>query len=126
MSWRPDRAVTTTYMGGRRGPPDGDERPLRGLPGGRARPRPTPPSTPPDDDQPAPQGPGNGARRPGRLVPDDGGRTADGGSGGVVRPLRPPRPLRVIPGGASAPPSRVIPGGAWAPLESVAGGGQAP
>ncbi|HEU4900695.1 MAG TPA: hypothetical protein VFX88_24475, partial [Actinomycetota bacterium] len=60
-------------MGGRRGPPDGDERPLRGLPGGRARPRPTPPPAPPDD----------GER------PDNGERPGNGGPGGVVRPLWP-------------------------------------
>jgi YVTN family beta-propeller protein len=81
--------VTATYMGGRRGPPEGDERPLRGLPGGRARPRPSPPETPP---------PGNGDR-PGQ-----------GGSGGVVRPLR------AIPG-RTAPPLRVIPGGAEPPSD---------
>jgi hypothetical protein len=81
--------VTTTFMGGRRGPPEGDERHLRGLPGGRARPRPTPEDpTPPDDGQPS-------------------GEPPDG-SAEVVRPLR---PLRVVPGGA-APPLRVIPGGA--------------
>jgi hypothetical protein len=66
--------VTATYMGGRRGPPDGDERPLRGIPGGRARPRPSPPREPSDDDRPL------------RVVP-----------GG------PAPPLRVIPGGAGAP-----------------------
>jgi DNA-binding beta-propeller fold protein YncE len=96
--------VTATYMGGRRGPPDGDERPLRGLPGGRARPRPSPPdATPPDDGDPPGQGaPGNGA-------------------GGVVRPLR---PVRVIPGGA-APPLRVIPGGTGAPSDVAGGDGHA-
>jgi DNA-binding beta-propeller fold protein YncE len=72
--------VTTTYMGGRRGPPDGDERPLRGLPGGRARPRPSPPgATPPDDGEVRPL-------RPLRVVP-----------GGAAPPLR------VLPGGAEAP-----------------------
>jgi DNA-binding beta-propeller fold protein YncE len=85
-------------MGGRTGPPDGDERPLRGLPGGRARPRPSPPGpTPPDDGQ-------------------------AGEDGGVVRPLR---PLRVVPGG-TAPPLRVIPGGAGTPAELADGDGQAP
>src|SRR5829696_3093540 len=124
-------------MGGRRGPPDGDERPLRGLPGGRARPRPTPPSTPPEDGQPGHQAPGDGAGRPGRQAPDDGGREpgqhapgngerpAHGGSGGVVRPLWPPRPLRVLPGGASAPPLRVLPGGVGAPPEHADGDGHA-
>jgi hypothetical protein len=96
--------VTTTYMGGRRGPPGGPERPLRGLPGGRARPRPSPPDgTPPDDGQPGGQAPGDG---------DPPGA----GSGGVVRPLRPPR---AIPGG-DAPPLRVIPGGAKAPGDALA------
>jgi YVTN family beta-propeller protein len=99
--------VTTTFMGGRRGPPEGDERPLRGLPGGRARPRPLPEDpTPDDDDQP----PGNGVR-PG---PE--------GAGGVVRPLRPPR---VVPGG-TAPPLRVIPGGAGRPGAGGAGDGLTP
>jgi virginiamycin B lyase len=42
-----------------------------------------------------------------------------------VRPLRPPRPLRVVPGGASAPPLRVIPGGAGAMPEHTAGDGHA-
>ena len=93
--------MTTTYMGGRRDPPGGPERPLRGLPGGRARPRPSPPdATPPDGGQP---GPGDG---------DPPGA----GSDGVVRPLR---PLRVIPGGG-APPLRVIPGGAQAPGDAQA------
>ena len=101
--------MTTTYMGGRRGPPGGPERPLRGLPGGRARPRPSPPhTTPPGDDQPGRRAPGNGD-------------PPEGGSGGVVRPLL---PLRVIPGGA--PPLRVIPGGAQAPPELADGDGHAP
>jgi hypothetical protein len=99
--------VTTTYMGGRRGPPDGGERPLRGLPGGRARPRPPPPDdTPPEGGRSGGQAPEDGDR-PGQRAPDDGDQP-EGGSGGVVRPLR---PLRVIPGGG-APPLRVIPGGA--------------
>jgi hypothetical protein len=97
--------VTTTFMGGRRGPPEGDERPLRGLPGGRARPRPTPEDPPSDDDHPGEKPPGD---RPG---PD--------GPGGVVRPLR------VVPRG-TAPPLRVIPGGAGARPEPVDGDGQAP
>lgn len=42
-----------------------------------------------------------------------------------MRPLRPPRPLRVIPGGAPAPPLRVIPGGAGAAPEHAAGDGHA-
>jgi virginiamycin B lyase len=41
-----------------------------------------------------------------------------------VRPLR-PRPLRVVPGGTSAPPLRVIPGGAGATPEDAAGDGLA-
>jgi hypothetical protein len=95
-------------MGGRRGPPDGGERPLRGLPGGRGRPRPSPPDgTPPEDDRPDQQAPEDGDR-PGLRAPDDG--APEDGSGGVVRPLR---PLRVVPG-AGAPPLRVIPGGAQA------------
>jgi YVTN family beta-propeller protein len=101
-------------MGGRRGPPDGDERPLRGLPGGRARPRPSPPSEPPDDgDQPGQRAPGDEA---GPSQHGTDGEPAPGGqrgSGGVVRPLR---PLRVVPGG-TAPPLRVIPGGAGATSE---------
>jgi YVTN family beta-propeller protein len=112
--------VTTTFMGGRRGPPDGDERPLRGLPGGRARPRPSPPETPPPDDQSDRQAPGEGAR-PGRQAPGNGGRSGGGGSDDVVRPLR---PLRVVPGGAP-PPLRVIPGGAGAPTGLADGDGQA-
>jgi DNA-binding beta-propeller fold protein YncE len=101
-------------MGGRSGPPDGDERPLRGLPGGRARPRPSPPRpTPPDDGQAGDPAPGNGDQ-PVERVP--------GGNGGVVRPLR---PLRVVPGG-TAPPLRVIPGGAGAPTGLDDGDGQAP
>ena len=105
-------------MGGRRGPPDGGERPLRGLPGGRARPRPSPPDgTPPEDDRPDQQAPEDGDR-PGLRAPADGA-PPEGGSGGVVRPLR---PLRVVPG-AGAPPLRVIPGGAQAG-GSHAGGSQ--
>jgi hypothetical protein len=101
--------VTTTYMGGRRGPPDGGERPLRGLPGGRARPRrPPPDDTAPEDGRSGGQAPDDGDR-PGRRAPDDRDPPG-GGSGGVVRPVR---PLRVIPGGG-APPLRVIPGGAQA------------
>jgi virginiamycin B lyase len=42
-----------------------------------------------------------------------------------VRPLRPPRPLRVIPGGGPAPPLRVIPGGAGAAPEQAAEDGHA-
>jgi DNA-binding beta-propeller fold protein YncE len=113
-------------MGGRSGPPDGDERPLRGLPGGRARPRPSPPRpTPPDDGQAGEPTPGDGDRpgdRPARRPPGDGGRSGQGGNGGVVRPLR---PLRVVPGG-TAPPLRVIPGGAGAPTELDHGDGQVP
>jgi hypothetical protein len=99
-SWRPDRAVTTTYMGGRRGPPGGPERPLRGLPGGRARPRPSPPdTTQPEDDQPGRQPPGNGD------PPEGGQRAAWCGRCGPCGsfPEGAP-PLRVIPGGAQAPP----------------------
>ena len=95
--------MTTTFMGGRRGPPEGDERHLRGLPGGRARPHPTPEDpTPPDDGPPS-------------------GEPPDG-SGEVVRPLR---PLRVVPGG-TAPPLRVIPGGAGTTPRPAGPDGQAP
>jgi hypothetical protein len=96
-------------MGGRRGPPQGDERPLRGLPGGRARPHPSPPGTTssPDGDQPG--------QRP------SGDEPGQGGSGGVARPLR---PLRVLPGGAAAPP-RVLPGGAEAGSDPADGDGPA-
>ncbi|MFL6252357.1 MAG: hypothetical protein ACJ75N_17890, partial [Actinomycetes bacterium] len=75
--------MTTTYMGGRRGPPDGGERPLRGLPGGRGRPSP-PGGTPPEDDRPDQQAPEDGDR-PGLRAPDDRTPPEDG-SGGVVRP----------------------------------------
>ena len=116
--------MTATYMGGRRGPPDGDERPLRGLPGGRARPRPAPPGpTPPDDGPAGRHAPGDGdGDGPARRPQDDGGRSGQRGPDGVVRPLR---PLRVVPGGAP-PPLRVIPGGAGAPPEVADGDGQAP
>jgi hypothetical protein len=120
-------------MGGRSGPPDGDERPLRGLPGGRARPRPFPPSpTPADDgpaggtaggdgDQPVERVPGGSRHgdRPARRPHGDGGGSGQGGNGGAVRPLR------VVPGGA-APPLRLIPGGVGAPTEPGDGDGQAP
>jgi YVTN family beta-propeller protein len=111
-------------MGGRRGPPDGGERPLRGLPGGRARPRPSPPGgTPPEDGEPGRQAPEDGDR-PGKRAPDSGD-PPEGGSDGVVRPLR---PRRVIPGGAP-PPLRVLPGGTQAGGTRTggtrAGGGQA-
>ena len=96
-------------MGGRRGPPQDGERPLRGLPGGRARPRPSPPDSPPDLDRPGRRAPGDGDQ-PGRHAPGDGDRPGQVGSDGVVRPLR---PLRVLPGRA-APPLRVLPGGAGA------------
>jgi hypothetical protein len=124
--------VTTTYMGGRRGPPDGDERPLRGLPGGRARPRPSPPDEGlpddghPDDrapgqpDRPGPRAPGD-RERPGRRDPEDGDGPGRGRDGGVVRP----RPLRVVHGGAP-PPLRVIPGGAGAPSRLPDGDEHAP
>ena len=105
--------MTATHMGGRRGPPEGDERPLRGLPGGRARPRPSPPETPPAGD----------GDQPGRRAPGGGDRPGQGGSGGVVRPLRPlpgrtAPPLRVIPGGAGSPPD-ARPDGAGGPLGVV-------
>jgi hypothetical protein len=113
--------VTTTYMGGRRGPPGGPERPLRGLAGGRGRPRPSPPdATPPDDGQPGGRVPGD-ADRPGQRAPGDGDPPG-AGPDGVVRPLR---PLRAIPGGG-APPLRVIPGGAQAPPEPADGDGHTP
>jgi virginiamycin B lyase len=108
-------------MGGRRGPPEGDERPLRGLPGGRARPRPRPPEAPGSEEEADQRGTptnGDGAGNDG----DQGGAGRDGGQGpgrggpgGVVRPLR---PLRVVPGGTK-PPLRVIPGGADAPTDLV-------
>ena len=105
--------MTATHMGGRRGPPEGDERPLRGLPGGRARPRPSPPETPPAGD----------GDQPGRRAPGGGDRPGQGGSGGVVRPHRPlpgrtAPPLRVIPGGAGSPPD-ARPDGAGGPLGVV-------
>ena len=116
--------MTTTYMGGRRGPPDGgppdgDERPLRGLPGGRARPRPPPETTPPDDGPTGQHAPGDGDG-PARRPAGNGGRPGQPEPDGEVRPLR---PLRVVPGGA-APPLRLIPGGAGAPPEVADGDGQ--
>jgi hypothetical protein len=118
--------VTTTYMGGRRGPPEGDERPLRGLPGGRARPRPQSPEPPaPDDaDRPASPPAGDDGTSQGRPTTGDrdGHRPEPPDAGGLARPLR---PLRVIPGGGK-PPLRVIPGGAGAPTGLVEGDGQAP
>jgi hypothetical protein len=117
-------------MGGRPGPPEGDERPLRGLPGGRARPGPRPPGTrrPEDADQPAAPATGDGDRNPpvrpadGDGDPGNGDRPGRRGSGGVVRPLR---PLQVVPGDAK-PPLRVIPGGAEAPTGLVEGDGHVP
>jgi DNA-binding beta-propeller fold protein YncE len=113
--------VTSTYMGGRRGPPEGDERPLRGLPGGRDRPR--APEGPADPDGRRPSADGDDGDRPRRLVPvdGDGARPGHGAPGKVARPRR---PLRVIPGGAGRP-LRVLPGGAHAPPEPP-GGVQAP
>jgi hypothetical protein len=81
--------VTATYMGGRRGPPDGGERPLRGLPGGRARPRPSPP-----DPAPALRVIPGGAGAP---EPADGdGQATDG----VLTTLRPPPEPGPVAGGA--------------------------
>ena len=99
-------------MGGRRGPPEGGERPLRGLPGGRARPRPTPPGAIQPDD----------ADQSGQQSPKDGDRPRERVSGEVVRPLQ---PLRVLPGGAGQR-LRLLPGGAEAPLELPSRDGHAP
>jgi hypothetical protein len=90
------------------GPPQDGDRPLRGLPGGRARP------------------PGAG-RRPGQAPPADGGRAGQ----------RPERPLKVLPGGdrplrslpgREGPPLKVLPGGDGAapvPEDGQQGGGRA-
>jgi virginiamycin B lyase len=101
------------------GPPDGGDRPLRGLPGGRAR-RP-------------------GANRPAQDPPEDGARP--GGSPGARpsgspgnRPAGEERPLKVLPGGdrplralppeGAGPPLRVVPDGDGdgAPPEPDGGG----
>jgi len=92
-------------MGGPPGPPDGGDRPLRGLPGGRGR-RP-------------------GGNRPAQDPPEDGGRPGRRPAG-EERPLKVlpggERPLRVLPPDGEGPPLRVVPDGDGAPPEPEAGG----
>jgi len=92
-------------MGGPPGPPDGGDRPLRGLPGGHGR-RP-------------------GGNRPAQDPPEDGGRPGRRPAG-EDRPLKVlpggDRPLRVLPPGGEGPPLRVVPDGDGAPPEPEAGG----
>jgi virginiamycin B lyase len=88
-------------MGGPPGPPEGGERPLRGLPGGRGRP-------PGGGNGPA-QDPPTGSGPPGRQP------------AGEERPLKVlpggDRPLRVLPPAGEGPPLRVVPDGDGAPPE---------
>jgi DNA-binding beta-propeller fold protein YncE len=92
-------------MGGPPGPPEGGDRPLRGLPGGRGRP---PGGKRPANDPPE----GNG--RPGRRPP------------GEERPLKVlpggDRPLRVLHPDGEGPPLRVVTDGDGAPPEPEGGG----
>jgi len=91
-------------MGGPPGPPEGGDRPLRGLPGGRSR-RP-------------------GGNRPAQDPPEDGrpGRRP----AGEERPLKVlpggDRPLRVLPPDGEGPPLRVVTDGDGAPPEPEHGG----
>ncbi len=91
-------------MGGPPGPPEGGDRPLRGLPGGRGR-RP-------------------GGNRPAQDPPEDGrpGRRP----AGEERPLKVlpggDRPLRVLPPDGEGPPLRVVTDGDGAPPEPEHGG----
>jgi virginiamycin B lyase len=86
-------------------PPEGGDRPLRGLPGGRAR-RP-------------------GGNRPAEDPPDNGGR---GGRrpAGDGRPLKVlpggDRPLRVLPPDGEGPPLRIVPDGDGAEPPPEGGG----
>ena len=79
------------------GPPEGGDRPLRGLPGGRGR-RP-------------------GGNRPAQGPPEDGspGGRPGGRPAGEERPLKVlpggDRPLRVLPPDGAGPPLRIVPDG---------------
>lgn len=92
-------------MGGPPGPPEGGDRPLRGLPGGRGR-RP-------------------GGNRPAQDPPEDGGRPGRRPAG-EERPLKVlpggDRPLRVLPPDGEGPPLRVVTDGDGAPPEPEHGG----
>lgn len=92
-------------MGGPPGPPEGGDRPLRGLPGGRGR-RP-------------------GGNRPAQDPPEDGGRPGRRPAG-EERPLKVlpggDRPLRVLPEDGEGPPLRVVTDGDGAPPEPEHGG----
>ena len=104
-SGRPDPASTTTYIGGRSGPPDGDERPLRGLPGGA----PVRPVTSPGP-TPARRRPGGRGRR-GWCVPCGPLRSCPGAPphpcGGDPRGRRGRRPR--WPTGTGRPPRASYP-----------------
>ncbi len=78
--------MDATRMDERPGPPAGGERPLRGLPGGRARRRPRPPG---GESQPGKQRATGGEARPLRVLP-----------GGTERRLR------ALPGEAGSPGGR--------------------
>jgi len=88
-------------MGGPPGPPEGGDRPLRGLPGGRSR--------PPGGGNRPPQDPPGGNGRPGRRP------------AGEERPLKVlpggDRPLRVLPPDGEGPPLRVVTDGDGGPPE---------
>lgn len=92
-------------MGGPPGPPEGGDRPLRGLPGGRGR---------------RPDG-----NRPAQDPPEDGGRPGRRPAG-EERPLKVlpggDRPLRVLPPDGEGPPLRVVTDGDGAPPEPEHGG----
>src|SRR6266511_3696607 len=104
-SWGADPVVQATHMGGPPGPPEGGDRPLRGLPGGRGR---------------RPDG-----NRPAQDPPEDGGRPGRRPAG-EERPLKVlpggDRPLRVLPPDGEGPPLRVVTDGDGAPPEPEHGG----
>jgi virginiamycin B lyase len=86
-------------------PPEGGDRPLRGLPGGRAR--------RPGGDRPAEDPPGDSGRGGGRPAGDE-------------RPLKVlpggDRPLRVLPPDGEGPPLRIVPDGHGAEPPPEGGG----
>jgi virginiamycin B lyase len=91
-------------------PPEGGDRPLRGLPGGRAR-RP-------------------GGNQPAQDPPEDGSR-GGGRPAGEERPLKVlpggDRPLRVLPPDGEGPPLRIVPDGDGDGAEpQPEGGGERP